>query len=245
MDAWVSLRKTLPGPDVTIDQTTWTTVVAVGGGATVRRIADELCLGEMAVSRTVKDLVALGILSVDAAAPAGAVSVSSALTAEPAPSPVDALAPLSFEPELEVEPAPRGPRAASRRSRGEAAVEEPVASEPPLFVPLELPGHHTTPVADEASAEDEDLAAAFPGLANRPLVAAPVDAVEPVGGDDADDEDLARQMATLSPRAATAVRAAAEAKTDEERDAALEGVDADGEPLNRGLLLKFLSSVKT
>src|SRR5262249_38164421 len=53
LDAWVSLRRALPGPNVTIDQSTWTTVVAVGGGATVRRIADELCLGEMAVSRTV------------------------------------------------------------------------------------------------------------------------------------------------------------------------------------------------
>jgi hypothetical protein len=65
-----------------------------------------------------------------------------------------------------------------------------------------------------------------------------------VNGSSADDEELAKQLATLSPRAANAIRAAAEAKTDEERDAALDSVDGD-EPLNRGLLLKFLSSVKS
>ena len=62
---------------------------------------------------------------------------------------------------------------------------------------------------------------------------------------DCDDQELAKQLATLSPRAANAIRAAAEATTDEEREAALDEVDADDEPLNRGLLLKFLSSVKT
>ncbi len=62
---------------------------------------------------------------------------------------------------------------------------------------------------------------------------------------DVDDEELAKQLATLSPRAASAIRAAAEATTDEERDAALDEVDDEDQPLNRGLLLKFLSSVKS
>jgi len=57
---------------------------------------------------------------------------------------------------------------------------------------------------------------------------------------------LADQLATLSPRAAQAIRAAAHAATDEERDAVLEEAAGDDEqPLNRGLLLKFLSSVKS
>jgi hypothetical protein len=60
-----------------------------------------------------------------------------------------------------------------------------------------------------------------------------------------EDEELAKQLATLSPRAANAIRAAAEATTDEERDAALGAVDGDDDSLNRGLLLKFLSSVKS
>ncbi|MBK5223336.1 MAG: DUF4388 domain-containing protein [Acidimicrobiia bacterium] len=56
--------------------------------------------------------------------------------------------------------------------------------------------------------------------------------------------EMARQLANLSPRAAQAVAAAAAASSDEERDVALAQVaDESDEPLNRGLLLKFLSSV--
>jgi hypothetical protein len=120
-----------------------------------------------------------------------------------------------------------------------------------VFVPLDLPGQgpagsYDPPDVDEAEVDVEepganepvavdDLAAAFPGLANRSTPSTV----------DVDDEDLAKQLATLSPRAASAIRAAAEATTDEERDAALDEVDDEDQPLNRGLLLKFLSSVKS
>jgi hypothetical protein len=57
---------------------------------------------------------------------------------------------------------------------------------------------------------------------------------------------VAQQLASLSPKAAQAVAAASKATTVEERDAALdEADDDDDEPINRGLLLKFLSSVKS
>jgi hypothetical protein len=56
---------------------------------------------------------------------------------------------------------------------------------------------------------------------------------------------VARQLANLSPKAARAVAAAARATTAEEREAALAEVTSEGdEPINRGLLLKFLSSVQ-
>src|SRR4051812_34697883 len=67
----------------------------------------------------------------------------------------------------------------------------------------------------------------------------------------ADDDELgeadevAKQLASLSPKAARAVAAAARATTDEDRDAALAEASDDDEPINRGLLLKFLSSVKS
>lgn len=59
--------------------------------------------------------------------------------------------------------------------------------------------------------------------------------------------ELARQLAQLGPEAARAVAAAASAETPEERDAALASIEGevDGEPINRGLLLKFLSSVRS
>ena len=63
----------------------------------------------------------------------------------------------------------------------------------------------------------------------------------------ADAPELARQLAQLGPEAARAVAAAASAETAEERDAALASIEGevDGEPINRGLLLKFLSSVRS
>jgi hypothetical protein len=67
-----------------------------------------------------------------------------------------------------------------------------------------------------------------------------VEEVDPVEAD-----EVARQLASLSPKAARAVAAAAKAETEEERDAALaEVTDEDEDPINRGLLLKFLSSVR-
>lgn len=75
-------------------------------------------------------------------------------------------------------------------------------------------------------------------------------AVADVTAPTADEPDeatlLAAELAKLGPEATKAVEAAARATTDEERDAALASVTgADDEPINRGLLLKFLSSVRT
>jgi hypothetical protein len=93
-----------------------------------------------------------------------------------------------------------------------------------------------------------------------PVVAAPepdpqpelddvdVVSIEEAGAPDEDlpdADDVAHQLASLSPKAAQAVAAAAKGATHEERDAALDEADDDDEPLSRGLLLKFLSSVKS
>ena len=74
---------------------------------------------------------------------------------------------------------------------------------------------------------------------------AETDAVDDQDDDVADADEVARQLASLSPKAARAVAAAAKASSSEERDAALaKASEDDDEPINRGLLLKFLSSVK-
>ena len=246
MDAWVTLRKTLPLPEVSLDQERWTTVVAVGGGATVRRVADELCLSELPVSRAIKDLVEQGLFDIELTAPPSATAPTAAptvgrplLNGDSAPAakaaPKVARAPKPVVAEVEDDEPEEPVRPAPRARRPKPAVVD--SGEPERFVPLDLPGH-SSPTAsyDPEDATDDDLAAAFPGLANR--------AAEPDLGD-TDEDDIARQLATLSPRAARAVQAAAAATTDEEREAALADADDDDEPLNRGLLLKFLSSVKS
>ena len=72
MDAWVTLRKHAARmPEIALDQERWTTIVAIGGGATVRRIGDELCLAELPISRAVKDLAEVGLVDIAAAAAGG------------------------------------------------------------------------------------------------------------------------------------------------------------------------------
>ncbi|MCP4086783.1 MAG: DUF4388 domain-containing protein [Actinomycetia bacterium] len=98
---------------------------------------------------------------------------------------------------------------------------------------------------------DTDLATSGPmesgpGLGDAPLPPPPPPPAPlpgPVAEPDASDPaEVARQLANLSPRAARAVAAAARAGTDEEREAVLADMDDADEPLNRGLLMKFLSN---
>lgn len=281
LDAWVTLRRILDTPEVSIEQAHWTTLVTVGSGATVRQMSEELDLAELPVSRAVRDLVERGLVDIEASEPSGRAEsamppgepqVVEPPSQEPAATTdehvadehpadddeptVDSSAGLPIAPERSAPasaavadeatvdaPLPVARPLRARRARHELSSEDPAPAH--RFVPLDLPGQGPAVTYDPIEAIDDgdpdeaefgldDLAAAFPGLANR--VADPTH----------DDEELARQLATLSPRAADAVRAAAEASTDEERDAALDEAEADAEePINRGLLLKFLSSVKS
>ena len=59
----VTLVDTLPGDDVTIAAEHWPTVVAVGTGKSVGQLASALTLGELGVTRKVRDLVELGVVA--------------------------------------------------------------------------------------------------------------------------------------------------------------------------------------
>lgn len=269
LDAFVTLRRALAAPKVTLTKDHWTTLSAIGGGATVRSIGDALTLPEIPVSRAVRDLAELGVIEIEAVAPARMADVQDggataslpprrraternllppppALVVEPEPEPEPAPEPdaTSFlEPQPEAEPDSLPTARPLRARRPKAAPVDDGPREPERFVPIDLPGHLASPAApaeeitlepQPVELEDDDFAAAFPGLVNRTAEPSP------------EDVELARQLAMLSPRAADAVRAAAEAETDEERDAAIDEATRDGDgTINRGLLLKFLSSVKS
>jgi hypothetical protein len=66
--ATVSLRPELSRADVVLDKARWRLVAAIGGGATVATVGDVLGLGELPISRAVKDLVELGVVELDASA---------------------------------------------------------------------------------------------------------------------------------------------------------------------------------
>jgi len=132
---------------------------------------------------------------------------------------------------------------------GEYVPAEPLAAyEPRSFEPAPVA---EAPVLTVVSDPDGDDTSRFDpaGLiveepeipaAEAELVEAPATTDEE---DMADAAEIARQLANLSPKAAKAVAAAAKATTTEEREAALAEVDETEDPINRGLLLKFLGSV--
>lgn len=242
LHAWVTLSPDLPQPEVTVDAATWRLVAAIGSGLTVGDLAAALDLREVAVSRVVRDLVVLGL---------GAVTDAPAVTAtwepESATTSIDAAGAFaaSLDHGTTAHDVPTfdsgfghdttagydegaygaeaaAPAAASSWDHGYAEPEEPA----PLF----------------AAAEPAGYGAGQP----EPVYAAPAEpAIDHHFEDDDDADEVARQLAMLSPRAAQAVAAAAAADTDSERDAHLDALADSDEPINRGLLLKFLSSVKS
>jgi hypothetical protein len=115
---------------------------------------------------------------------------------------------------------------------GTEADTAPAATWDPFAI--EIPGVDPLVMADEETSEPEPVADVVS------VVEADITSDDPIEAD-----EVAKQLASLSPKAARAVAAAARAATDEERDAALAEADEDDEPINRGLLLKFLSSVKS
>ena len=229
MEAWVSLAPELPGAEAVIDAGRWRTIVAIGSGTTVAVIGETLGLAEVPVCRIVKELVELGYGTVTAAAPVAVVA---------APPTVETVDVGAF-------------------------AERPASPGLDLSIDLgpfadDLSAPSASPILNGVDAFSIDIPGVNPILANEPPLPPPPTAPLPpppvladVPGARHDDEPLeadevARQLASLSPKAARAVAAAAKAETAEERDAALAEVTGeDDEPINRGLLLKFLSSVRS
>ncbi len=259
----VTLRAERHEP-ITLDAEQWRAVAAIGHGCTVTELSERLDAVEIVATRWVRDLVQLGAVDlsdddverVDAAvshAPAVEPSepaVEADHTAPAAPE-HDPLPPLPFrqpvaeapaEPQVDVAPEP-----SFEPSVGTAAVSPLFGDpQPAPEAPAVAPTWEPSNFGDDSSSffdDDEDP------LADDPFGPDPFRLPRLPSEDTAEDEDaaeMARQLANLSPRAAQAVAAAAAATSDEERDAALAQAESavEGEdPVNRGLLLKFLSSV--
>jgi hypothetical protein len=218
LESWVSLVGELPGDDITITTDLWKRVVAIGSGTTVGSVARALELGELDVCRGIKDLVERGLVEVGA----GTLPASRPVQPE---SPAAAGSGNSWDPfSIDIPGvAPLTPAAdAEPSTNGEPIV---VTTEPKIEESVRV----LSVVADVADEPADDT-------------------VDMSGDDDeeADADEVAKQLASLSPKAARAVAAAAKATSEQERDAALaEARDDEDEPINRGLLLKFLSSVKS
>lgn len=222
--AWVALASDLPSAEMTIDASTWTMVTAVAGGVTVGELGTAMGLAEVDVCRIVRDLVELGLGCVTEGA------ATAKLTADRGAVAADRFEPVPVAHEELVAPvAPMAPVG------DEPAAASWLTQEPADLVASEASNVHTLPHRSDIRDEVVDSGVGTNGSSND---------LGDYGLDDDEADEVARQLAMLSPKAAQAVAAAAAAETEAERDAALAALD-DTEPVNRSLLLKFLGSVKS
>ena len=239
LDRWVGLRAELPADEVTIRADTWISVVALGGGKTVGQLGTILGLGELPVSRVVKDLVELGLVE---------LGDPPAAAAAPTPAAVPAPAP---EPEPEPESEPKASDSFLLDSELVIDVSDDFGGKDASV--LEFTSGPNEPEAFEPF-DPNGLVIGEPGGGSdlgRTFLSEPEPEPEPapepasLASSPNDAAEIARQLANLSPKAAKAVAAAAKATTQEEREAALAEVDESEDPINRDLLLKFLGSVNS
>lgn len=235
LDAVVDMAPDAPGDEVTISRDHWHLLRKVAGGRSVHELMDALGRTEFDTCRTVKELVEAKLASIDVhATPRGKAAPAQA------PKPKD-------EPKAEVKPAP-APEAKAAPPKLDPSERPAVKEEPKAPAKVEVRAPKDTAAEDEL--------AALAALASQPKVRATTStsgesssAPRPVanksnGASQPVDEAkaLVAQLAALSGDDEEEVAA----KVTEHLASGGELPDvADGdEPINRGLLLKFLSSVR-
>jgi hypothetical protein len=213
----VGLAAELPASKVTVTSAQWRVLRAVAGGATVEDVARVLDADEFHACQAVKQMVDAGLVFVG-----DAVGQVELLEDELEPEPAD-----EDDDDEELVTIPDHLRGGRRLSR-EAEPEPERPARP-------------SPMAIAAARRRAELAAEDP----RDLVGATAAALTPENAN-----ALVRELAALGTdvrEAAEVIEAASHAPSTAEKAAALEGVLAneEGEPLNRSLLVKFLSSVRS
>lgn len=265
LGAFVALNPALAGGPVTIDADTWKAVVAIAGGATVAELAGDLDLTEVAACRAVRDLIDLGIALCAPTPPEGwdDVDGTSAFSAAAAPAggrepaatfaavadidavhPVEAAMP-AWDDEPAVGPVPAWDDAPAALAWAADPAPARWASGPAVVLPP-APAWDTDPPAET------DIEPEYPPSAPAPVVghddAGPRDGWSNVAAWAHPDPDLAPRAGVpaahdssgLSPQAAHALAAVVGGAS----AAAPAEQDHLDDPGQRGLLVKFLSSVR-
>lgn len=262
--AWLRLVGEAPRPKVTVTAAQWRLVATIGSGRPVGAVVSELGQGELDGFRAVKGLVEAGLVAVDpesAAAPVPEPAPAAAVAevtevarvvdvpeaaSWPEPAPIESLqwsAPISSWGATSLEEPP--PWATNlpdlvdgSGAAGWAADRDPEPSYGNLrVVPDPEPVVEPQPEGFE-SADDGGFGVAS-GTADMPAWRAEVAGLE-------DLDSFAAHSPLSAPAAEPDTMAGAEpagAVPEGDDGAVVAGEDGE-EPLNRGLLLKFLSSVR-
>ena len=257
----VALSPELAAESVTVSRTQWKELVAVATGRDVTGVMQRLGIGEFDACRTVKELVDAGLVTIEAApapaAPApearapevrpsgaaqgppgpGSDTGSGSSGRRPASSPAPAQAPASV---ATPPPAPR-PTAPPEA----AAAPRPA---PPARRPTPAPvDPRRTPAQAPSAEEAEELVHQLASLA-RPDAQATARPAAPADGGGKAPGRPARPAATTSGGKAAPATPAPDGEATPEATADAEAerpaAPAQDDPINRGMLLKFLSSVR-
>jgi len=233
MAAPVDLAEELPSPKTTVTAAQWRVLRAIGGGGTVDDVARALDIDEFHACQAVKRLVDAGLVVVGD----GASERDDQDELEDEDETTDAQAEpdieaAAYEDPDELVTIPDHLRGNRRGAPAQEAAPDPVRPARPS--PMAI-------AAARRRAELAELSDQYSG----DLVGATAAALTPENA-----KALVRELAELgtgTSEAAEAIEAASLAPSTEERAAALEGVlvNDEGEPLNRALLVKFLSSVRS
>jgi hypothetical protein len=229
LDAVVDMAADAPGDEVTISRDHWQLLRKVAGGRSVHELMDALGRTEFDTCRTVKELVEAKLASIDVHAKPGAKS-----TPAEAPKAKD-------EPKVAAKPAPEAKATPAKLDPSERPVakEEPKAQAKPKDTAAE---DELEALAALAASQPKVRASTStngePSSATRPVATKTQAAPQPAE----EAKALVAQLAALSGDDEEEVAA----KVTEHLASGGELPDvADGdEPINRGLLLKFLSSVR-
>ncbi|MDZ7674185.1 MAG: DUF4388 domain-containing protein [Acidimicrobiales bacterium] len=273
LDLGVRLRPEIDGP-VTVTSDQWTSLVALGGGASAAGLGEALDLGELDTCRRIRDLVDADLVEITDEVPTSPADAPSAV--EPAPEPEPVPEPAAGD---DVDAPPASSNGSLRDAIREtvqgldADTDDAAGAEHALgdhelsndevadlgnnlasFVAQPRPAEDEEPETEPASDEDVDLPepAVDHEEADDPARDEPL--AESTTADDGDTVDFMAQLSNLSPKAAAAIEATSDESGEHESGdtVALGESGAEGEAgdeagddeINRSLLLKFLSSTK-
>ncbi len=254
LDAVIDMAPEAPGSEVLISSEQWKLLVAVAGGRSVHDLMEKLGHSEFDTCRSVKELVEACLATIDVDARAKPVAAKSPAAAVAAPEP-STRPPLSSRPPLTARPDSSRAGAERRPSNDRPAPSEsgPVSSEEADSL-VNRPKVRATvtpttgaPVTASRGQSANPTSTLSPTRSGSPAAdpsARPTSPAKPAGDRQPTEEEAKALVAQLA-----ALGGEDEAKLSEKVAAHIaEGgelptVDGD-EPINRGLLLKFLSSVR-
>lgn len=241
LDAVIDMASEAPADEVTVTRDQWQLLRRVAGGRSVLELMEALGRTEFETCKTVKELVDSRLASIDvdakprakALAPAApaAEEAPAAKAAKPAPAAeeeAEPVRPASVKANPKLDPSERAvPASADKADKADEA--EPAKDE--LDALAELASRAPRKVRATTSEQPEGTAPARPA-ANKSQVSPPVE----------EAKALVAQLAALSGDDEEEV--AAKVTEHLASGGELPDVTDGDEPINRGLLLKFLSSVR-